>query len=57
MEVTIMSLGDAKGKIGNGNKVFENTYYSRVGFKDYDQKLRLGFQYKSGMLVVDLSKE
>lgn len=52
-----MSLGDAKGKNGNGNKVFENTYYSRVGFKDYDQKLRLGFQYKSGMLVVDLSKE
>lgn len=53
-----MALGDAKGKSsGNGNKLFENTYYSRVGFKDYENKLRLGFNFKSGMLVVDLSKE
>lgn len=53
-----MSLGDAKGRgNGNSNKLFENTYYSRVGFKDYDRKLKLGFQFKSGMLVVDISKE
>lgn len=51
-----MSLGDAKGKNGN-NKLFENTYYSRIGFKDYENKLKLGFQYKSGMLVVNISKE
>jgi len=54
-----MALGDAKGKgnNSNGNKLFENTYYSRVGFKDYENKLRLGFNFKSGMLVTDLSKE
>lgn len=52
-----MSLGDGRNNNGNGNKMFENTYYSRIRFKDYDNKLTLGFQFKSGMLVVDISKE
>src|SRR5574344_759635 len=51
-----MSLGDQRNN-GGSNKMFENTYYSRVRFKDYDQKLNLGFQFKSGMLIVDVSKE
>lgn len=51
-----MSLGDGRNN-NNGNKMFENTYYSRIRFKDYEKKLTLGFQFKSGMLVVDISKE
>ena len=50
-----MSLGDARGN--NSNKLFENTYYSRVRFKDTVNKLSLGFQFRSGMLIVDISKE
>lgn len=49
-----MGLGDTRG---SNNKMFENTYYSRIKFKDYDNKLSLGFQFKSGMLVADISKE
>lgn len=47
-----MSLGDNRS-----NKLYENTYYSRLKFKDYNNKLALGFKFKSGMLVVDVSKE
>lgn len=48
-----MSLGDNR----SNNKLYENTYYSRLKFKDYKNKLALGFKFKSGMLVVDVSKE
>ena len=47
-----MALGDS-----NNGKTYENTYYSRTRFKDYDNKVNLGFQFKSGMLVADISKE
>ena len=51
-----MSLGDQRNN-GSGNKLYENTYYSRTRFKDVDNKLSLGFQFRSGMLIVDISKE
>jgi hypothetical protein len=54
MEGIKMALGDRNN---NQKKMYEATYYSRVRFKDYDNKLVLGFQYKSGMLIVTLSKE
>lgn len=47
-----MALGDS----GN-NKNYENTYYSRMRFKDYDKKVNLGFKFRSGMLVVDIAQE
>lgn len=54
-------LGDLRnnsnnGTSKNGNKVFENTYYSRLNFKN-NEKLRLGFCFKSGMLVVNIDQE
>lgn len=53
-----MAMGDERGSNrGSNNKLFESTYYSRLGFKNPEEKLRLGFQFKSGMLIVDISKE
>lgn len=54
-----MALGeDRNGSRGqNSNKLFENTYYSRLSFKNPESKLRLGFQFKSGMMVVNIAKE
>ena len=47
-----MALGDDRG-----NKIYENTYYSRLRFRDYDKKLVLGFKFRSGMLVAEISQE
>ena len=51
-------LGDLRNNSNSGksNKLFENTYYSRISMKGSDG-LRLGFSFKSGMLVVDISQE
>lgn len=57
-----MGLGDAgnynSSNSGNGQRrgLYEQTYYSRTRFKNNDSGLQLGFQYRSGMLVVDISK-
>lgn len=48
-----MALGDSN----NGGKVYENTYYSRMRFKDYDKKVSLSFKFRAGMLVADISQE
>lgn len=52
-----MALGDNK----NGkNKIFENQYYSRIGFREYENNnmkdKRLGISYKSGMMILEISK-
>jgi len=55
-----MSFENGRGNNGNNsNKAYEKTYYSRLGFKDYthDSKYKLGFSYRSGMLIVDISGE
>ena len=54
-----MALGDGRSNGNNKNKLYENQYYSRIGFKDYTNNTgkRLGFSYKSGMLLIDISKE
>lgn len=51
-------LGDLRSNsnAGKSNKLYENTYYSRISMKGSDG-LRLGFSFKSGMLVVDISQE
>lgn len=53
-----MALGDLRnsGTKSNGNKLFEQTYYSRTVLKGTDG-LRLGFSFKSGMIVVDITQE
>lgn len=48
-----MGLGDDR----NNKQLYENSYYSRIKFKDYNNKLSLGFRFKSGMLVVGISQE
>ena len=52
-----MALGDLRNSgTKSSNKLYENTYYSRVSLKGTDG-LRVGFSFKSGMLVVDISQE
>lgn len=48
-----MGLGDDR----NNKQLYESSYYSRIKFKDYNNKLSLGFRFKSGMLVIGISKE
>ena len=52
-----MALGDIRNNSGKSNKMYESTYYSRMSFKSQDSKLRLGFSFKSGMVIVDISEE
>ena len=53
-----MALGDIRNNNSGSknNKLYETTYYSRMGFRGQD-KIRLGFSFKSGMLIVDISEE
>lgn len=51
-------LGELRNNSNAGsNKLYENTYYSRIGMKNPNTKLRLGFSFKSGMLVVEIAEE
>ena len=60
-----MALGDTNynsnngngGDSGNKNRLYDNTYYSRVKIKNYESKLIIGFKFRSGMLNIDVSKE
>lgn len=55
-----MALGDLRSNnnsnSGKSNKLYENTYYSRLSFKNSDG-LRLGFSFKSGMIIAEIAKE
>lgn len=55
-----MALGDFRNSSSNNgaksNKLFENTYYSRLSFKN-NEGLRLNFSFKNGMIVVNIDKE
>lgn len=41
---------------GNKNKLFESTYYSRLRVKNDDAKLALGYSYRSGLLIMEISE-
>lgn len=41
---------------GGKNKIFENTYYSRLRVKNDDAKLALGYSYRSGLLIMEISE-
>lgn len=47
-----MAIGENSSN--NSNKVYENTYYSRLRFKAEDGKLSINFSFRSGLLVIDL---
>ena len=53
-----MALGDLRSNNNNGKsgKLYENTYYSRLSFKNSDG-LRLGFSFRSGMIIAEIAKE
>lgn len=41
----------------NGNKkLFENTFYSRTRVKNDDAKLSLGFSFRNGMIIAEISE-
>lgn len=49
-----MALGDSNAN-AKGNRPFENTFYSRIRFRN--NGMSLGFQFRSGLLVVTISEE
>lgn len=51
-----MALGDNRNN-GDSKKLYENTYYSRLGVRDYSNNngKRLGITYRSGMMVFEIS--
>ena len=55
-----MAIGGTynSGNSSNGDKkqLYENTYYSRIRVKNEDAKLALGFSYRSGLLIAEVSE-
>ena len=55
-----MAIGDNNlnnGTGSNSNKMYENTYYSRLRFKNAENKLSLTPYFKSGLLALDISEQ
>lgn len=53
-----MAIGDNNnnGNANNGAKLFESTYYSRIRFKNGENKLCLTPYFRSGLLVLEISE-
>ena len=51
-----MAIGDNTNSSNNNGKLYENTYYSRLKFKNSDNKLSLTPYFKSGLLVFELNE-
>lgn len=55
-----MAIGGTynSGNSSNSDKkqLYENTYYSRIRVKNEDAKLALGFSYRSGLLIAEVSE-
>lgn len=49
-----MAIGD--NNTNNQNKLYENTYYSRLRFKNAESKLSLAVSFKSGLLILEISE-
>lgn len=45
-----MSLGNARST----NKLYDQPYYSRISFKNQDEKRAFGFTYRSGMIIIEI---
>ena len=55
--MALRNAGEFNSENGGKKALYENTYYSRTRFKNPDSKLQLGFQFKSGMLVIDIARQ
>lgn len=53
-----MAIGGNYNTGSNNEKkqLYDNTYYSRIRIKNDDAKLALGFSYRSGLLIVEVSE-
>lgn len=55
-----MAIGDYgnnnNNSNGNNNKMYENTYYSRLKFKNANNKLALAFSFRAGLLILEISE-
>ena len=47
-----MAIGDNGNTNNNGNKPYENTYYSRVRFKNNDRQVNINFH--SGLMQLEI---
>src|SRR5574344_1620107 len=45
-----MSLGNARST----NKLYDQPYYSRISFKNQNEKRAFGFTYRSGMIIIEI---
>ena len=40
----------------NNNRIFENTYYSRLRFRNDQFKTNLGISFRSGLMIMEISR-
>lgn len=54
-----MAIGDYGNNNGGNNnstnKTFDPTYYSRMRFKNAESGMSLGFSFRSGLMIIDMS--
>lgn len=51
-----MAIGNREDQGGNNNRLFENTYYSRLRFRNEELKTNLGISFRSGLMIFEISK-
>lgn len=53
-----MALGDSRtNNNGNNNKNYDNTYYSNLKIRNYNNHLALKIEYRSGLMKISIQKE
>lgn len=58
-----MAIGDYSNNTstnsngGNNGKLFEQTYYSRLKIRNIDNKLTLSVNFRSGLMIIDVSEQ
>lgn len=53
-----MAIGGNRDEQGgnNNNRIFENTYYSRLRFRNDQFKTNLGISFRSGLMIMEISR-
>lgn len=51
-----MAIGDNGGNNETSNKLYENTYYSRLRVKNPESDLSLGVSFRSGLLILEIKQ-
>lgn len=52
-----MGIADSNNNGANNGKLYENTYYSRLRFKNPENKLTLTPSFRSGLLVLEIAEQ